>query len=311
MNRLQGALLEEAFRLVADGYCTTEDIDIGLKDGLALRWSFMGPFETIDLNAPGRRARLCQRYQQIYERLFPSMQRRVDWAGPVIDRIEPERRAPAAAPSACRDRQRWRDRRLMALLRTSGTRRARSGARLRAELAVDRPLDQCGAATDSHLGEPMSGVLLCLPLPRVRRGSAASAFGISVSVPKAPFPPGAWSSQDLVAADRQRPDAALPVLRSSAARGCGTRVRAGTCCSVKGGSLDQPVDLGSAHPSIWTARKLPGVDHPSAARRSSRGEPDETERQRRHELGRHLARSSSPAPSPAPSTRPRCRRICR
>ena len=53
MNRMQGALLEEAFRLVADGYCTTEDIDRGLKDGLALRWSFIGPFETMDLNAPG------------------------------------------------------------------------------------------------------------------------------------------------------------------------------------------------------------------------------------------------------------------
>ena len=53
MNRMQGALLEEAFRLVADGYASVEDIDIGLREGLALRWSFMGPFETIDLNAPG------------------------------------------------------------------------------------------------------------------------------------------------------------------------------------------------------------------------------------------------------------------
>ena len=53
MNRLQGALLEEAFRLVAEGYASVEDVDIGIRDGLALRWSFMGPFETIDLNAPG------------------------------------------------------------------------------------------------------------------------------------------------------------------------------------------------------------------------------------------------------------------
>ena len=116
MNRMQGALLEEAFRLVADGYCTTADIDRGLKDGLALRWSFMGPFETIDLNAPGGVRDYAQRYQQIYQRLFPSMQRRVDWAGPVIEQIEQERRAalPAEALPA---RHRWRDRRLMALLR--------------------------------------------------------------------------------------------------------------------------------------------------------------------------------------------------
>ena len=60
MNWIQGALLEEAFRLVADGVCTVEDVDIGIRGGLALRWSFMGPFETIDLNARRRRARLCR-----------------------------------------------------------------------------------------------------------------------------------------------------------------------------------------------------------------------------------------------------------
>jgi 3-hydroxyacyl-CoA dehydrogenase len=78
MNRLQGALLEEAFRLVADGVCSAEDVDVGLKEGLALRWSFAGPFETIDLNAPGGVRDYVGSYQQIYERMFPSMQRRVD-----------------------------------------------------------------------------------------------------------------------------------------------------------------------------------------------------------------------------------------
>jgi 3-hydroxyacyl-CoA dehydrogenase len=47
MNRLQGLLLEEAFRLVAEDYASVEDIDIGLRDGLALRWSFIGPFEPL------------------------------------------------------------------------------------------------------------------------------------------------------------------------------------------------------------------------------------------------------------------------
>lgn len=32
MNRMQGALLEEAFRLVEDGYCTVEDVDIGIPE---------------------------------------------------------------------------------------------------------------------------------------------------------------------------------------------------------------------------------------------------------------------------------------
>jgi L-gulonate 3-dehydrogenase len=114
MNRLQGVLLEEAFRLVADGYASVEDVDVGLREGLALRWSFMGPFETIDLNAPAGVRDYVVRYQQIYERLFPSMQRRVDWAGDVIETVERDRRAKL--PEAdLQQRQMWRDRRLMAL----------------------------------------------------------------------------------------------------------------------------------------------------------------------------------------------------
>jgi 3-hydroxyacyl-CoA dehydrogenase len=114
MNRLQGALLEEAFRLVADGYASVEDVDVGIREGLALRWSFMGPFETIDLNAPGGVKDYCERYQQIYARLFPSMQRRVDWAGEVMQIVETERRAKLPAADLTK-RHQWRDRRLMAL----------------------------------------------------------------------------------------------------------------------------------------------------------------------------------------------------
>jgi 3-hydroxyacyl-CoA dehydrogenase len=114
MNRLQGALLEEAFRLVADGYATAEDVDVGLREGLALRWSFMGPFETIDLNAPGGVRDYVERYQGIYENIFPQMQRRVDWAGPWLNEIEHGRRNQTPADKLV-ERQRWRDRRLMAL----------------------------------------------------------------------------------------------------------------------------------------------------------------------------------------------------
>ncbi len=114
MNRLQGALLEEAFRLVAEGYASVEDVDIGLRDGLALRWSFMGPFETIDLNAPSGVRDYAERYQGIYRQIFSSAQRRVDWSGPVMDAIEAERRARLPADRLA-GRHAWRDRRLMAL----------------------------------------------------------------------------------------------------------------------------------------------------------------------------------------------------
>ena len=114
MNRMQGALLEEAFRLVADGYASIEDVDVGIREGLALRWSFMGPFETIDLNAPGGVRDYCQRYEQIYIRLQASMQRRADWNGPVLETIAADRRK-ALPEDKLQERQAWRDRRLMAL----------------------------------------------------------------------------------------------------------------------------------------------------------------------------------------------------
>ncbi|MER9067645.1 3-hydroxyacyl-CoA dehydrogenase [Mesorhizobium sp. M0902] len=114
MNRLQGALLEEAFRLVADGYASVEDVDTGLRDGLALRWSFMGPFETIDLNAPGGVRDYVERYQTIYSNIFPQMLRRVDWAGEVMETVEADRRKRLPREELS-ERQVWRDRRLMAL----------------------------------------------------------------------------------------------------------------------------------------------------------------------------------------------------
>ena len=114
MNRLQGALLEEAFRLVADGHASVEDVDIGIREGLALRWSFMGPFETIDLNAPGGVRDYVERYESIYQRLQPSMRERADWGGPVLKEIEAERRKRLPA-TQLQARQAWRDRRLMAL----------------------------------------------------------------------------------------------------------------------------------------------------------------------------------------------------
>jgi L-gulonate 3-dehydrogenase len=115
MNRLQGALLDEAFRLVADGYCSVEDVDVGVRDGLALRWAFIGPFETIDLNAPGGIRDYVGRYGDLYERLGQSMQRRVDWTDPLLDKIEKQRRERLPATNLPA-RQRWRDRRLMALV---------------------------------------------------------------------------------------------------------------------------------------------------------------------------------------------------
>jgi len=113
INRLQGALLHEAFRLVAEGYAGTEDIDACLREGLALRWSFIGPFETIDLNAPGGVRDYVARYGPAFARMAEGA-KPIAWSGALLDQVEAERRAalPATALAA---RQAWRDRRLMAL----------------------------------------------------------------------------------------------------------------------------------------------------------------------------------------------------
>ena len=73
LNRLQGALLAEAFRLIDDDVISPADLDALVKDGLGLRWSFMGPLETIDLNAPGGLKDYCERYGPLYAELQQQM----------------------------------------------------------------------------------------------------------------------------------------------------------------------------------------------------------------------------------------------
>ena len=95
VNRLQGALLQEAFRLVEQGYAGVEDVDVGLRDGLALRWCFIGPFETIDLNAPGGVRDYVDRYGAASPASPRRVARRLDRAG--LDKVEAERRDRLAA----------------------------------------------------------------------------------------------------------------------------------------------------------------------------------------------------------------------
>ena len=114
MNRLQGAVLDEAFWLVAQGLATVADVDTAMRDGLARRWVFMGPFETIDLNAPGGVGDFMDRYGAAYASIGSMRPNRPNWTGPLRDRICADR--AAALPSDERAaRMRWRDDRLAAL----------------------------------------------------------------------------------------------------------------------------------------------------------------------------------------------------
>jgi 3-hydroxybutyryl-CoA dehydrogenase len=48
-NRLQYALLREAYALVEDGVCDPADVDVAVTAGLGARWAAIGPFATMDL----------------------------------------------------------------------------------------------------------------------------------------------------------------------------------------------------------------------------------------------------------------------
>jgi L-gulonate 3-dehydrogenase len=114
LNRLQGAVLDEALSLYARGYASAEDLDSVMRDGLGLRWAFMGPFETIDLNAPGGVPDYAARYGAMY-RSFAEDSIPYDWSDASVARLDAERREQLPREQI-EARSRWRDRRLMALL---------------------------------------------------------------------------------------------------------------------------------------------------------------------------------------------------
>lgn len=116
LNRLQGALLGEALRLLGEGVVSVEGLDATIKDGLGLRWALMGPIETIDLNAPGGITDYAARYGGFYARLAEEP------AGPEVFSVENAEKIAATwpqdrSPEHIRARQDRRDTRLAALRR--------------------------------------------------------------------------------------------------------------------------------------------------------------------------------------------------
>lgn len=115
LNRLQLAVLNEAFRLIAEDYVSAEDLDKTIKDGLALRWSFMGPIETIDLNAPKGVADYLARYGTTIRRVGEQQAAAAPWPEGIAETLEAARRTHIPT-TALGKAAAWRDRRMMALL---------------------------------------------------------------------------------------------------------------------------------------------------------------------------------------------------
>jgi 3-hydroxyacyl-CoA dehydrogenase len=101
---------------VEQGYVSVEDLDVTVKDGLGLRWSFMGPFETIDLNAPAGIADYCARYGPMYESIAKEQTDTSAWSGELVAGLESQRRE-LLGEAQLLERRIWRDGRLMALMR--------------------------------------------------------------------------------------------------------------------------------------------------------------------------------------------------
>jgi 3-hydroxyacyl-CoA dehydrogenase len=115
-NRLQGAVLREAYCLVRDGVATVEDIDTVMRDGLGLRWSVIGPFETVDLNTRGGISSHAQKMGPAYERMGAERGQHDPWTPELVEMVAAARRA-AVPLEQWEERVAWRDRALMALAR--------------------------------------------------------------------------------------------------------------------------------------------------------------------------------------------------
>ncbi len=114
-NRLQGALLREAYCLVRDGVASVEDIDSVVKNGLGLRWSIIGPFETVDLNTRGGIASHAVKMGPAYERMGAERGQHEPWSKELIEKVTAARRT-ALPLEEWGNRIKWRDRQLMKLI---------------------------------------------------------------------------------------------------------------------------------------------------------------------------------------------------
>lgn len=113
-NRLQGAVLREAYCLVRDGVASVNDIDEVMRSGLGRRWSIVGPFETADLNTRGGIASHALKMGPAYQRMGAERGQHDPWTPELVARIAAERRELLPL-GAWDERVRWRDRRLIKL----------------------------------------------------------------------------------------------------------------------------------------------------------------------------------------------------
>lgn len=113
LNRLQYTLVAEALHLVGEGYCSPEDIDRVMTDGLALRWLSIGPFATAHLNATAGFKGFVAQLGPMMRRMGQDARTDYDWDQTLIDRIHAAMAARFPVEDIP-DWQAWRDGRILA-----------------------------------------------------------------------------------------------------------------------------------------------------------------------------------------------------
>jgi L-gulonate 3-dehydrogenase len=89
-NRLQGALLREAYCLVRDGIASPADIDRVVSAGLGRRWAVLGPFATAELNTRGGIERHATLLGPAYTRMGAERGQDDPWTPDLVARVAAE-----------------------------------------------------------------------------------------------------------------------------------------------------------------------------------------------------------------------------
>ena len=97
-----------------DGVATVEDIDTVMREGLGLRWSFMGPFETVDLNTNGGIETHAARLGPAYARMGKERGQDDPWTPELVATVLAQRRTRMPLEKWS-ERGLWRDEMLMKL----------------------------------------------------------------------------------------------------------------------------------------------------------------------------------------------------
>ncbi|NP_001091202.1 crystallin lambda 1 L homeolog [Xenopus laevis] len=87
LNRLQYAVISEAWRLVQDRVISPRDVDLVMSEGLGLRYAFLGPLETAHLNAEGFKS-YCERYGEGIKRVLATFGPVPEFDGETAEKID-------------------------------------------------------------------------------------------------------------------------------------------------------------------------------------------------------------------------------